>query len=169
MLWKTEERVCAQCMQLRGSGPACCVFERCGINVWDVGKMFMVLFAIAALLFTAYVTMHLLHRCSQKAFFQKPPLHFAFTPQVKFAYHQCGRPSDPLVLVVHGFPDTAASFCPILASLSSQGKPLSALMFKSYTLIPSDNETHLILTLVRRFPCCGSLSPGLLSLVSGSR
>ena len=125
---------------LRGTGAGLhVVFSRGagGNNVWDVGKMFLVLFAIAALLFTAYVTMHLLRRCSQKGVRRLPPLHFAFTPQVKFAYHQCGRPSDPLVLVVHGFPDTAASFCPILASLSSQGKQLSALMFKSHLYHPT--------------------------------
>jgi len=84
--------------------------------------MSLELVSFAALLLAACATLRLLRRCSHKTAHKLPlPLHYASTPQVKFAYHQSGRKSDPL-LVLHGFPDTASSFCPILASLSTRGK-----------------------------------------------
>ena len=85
--------------------------------------MSLELVSVAALLLAACATLRLLRRCSHKTAHKLPlPLHYASTRQVKFAYHQSGRKSDPLLLVLHGFPDTASSFCPILASLSTRGK-----------------------------------------------
>jgi hypothetical protein len=87
------------------------------------GGMWVVLAAVAASLLALYSTLRLLRRhhpdLRQKPI---PQLHFASTSQVKFAYHESGRTSDPLVLVIHGFPDTAASFCHLLPSLAAQGE-----------------------------------------------
>jgi hypothetical protein len=87
--------------------------------------MLVILAAFAASILVFCATLNLLrHRCHNNARNSRKsslPLHFASTPNVMFAYHQCGKPSDPLVLVLHGFPDTAASMCTILSSLAAQG------------------------------------------------
>jgi hypothetical protein len=87
--------------------------------------MLVVLAAVAATLLALFATLNLLRRrCSQTSHKGRKcrlALHFAATNDVTFAYHQCGRASDPLVLVLHGFPDTAASMCPLLPSLAARG------------------------------------------------
>jgi hypothetical protein len=87
------------------------------------GSMWVVLAAVAASVLAFCATSYLLRRRLQKNERRSfPPLFFASTPDVMFAYHQSGSTRHPLVLVLHGFPDTAASFCDfLLPSLAAQG------------------------------------------------
>jgi hypothetical protein len=85
--------------------------------------MLVTIIAVAASLLAIFATISLLYR-QRPQIVHKPSsaLHFACTPGVKFAYHECGRKSDPLVLVLHGFPDTAISFCALLSGIAAQGR-----------------------------------------------
>ena len=113
--------------------------------------MWVVLAAVAASLLALFATLRLLRRYHPKIT-QKPisQLYDASTSQVKFAYHESGRTSDPLVLVIHGFPDTAASFCHLLPSLAAQGKlpsPLSAtvaMLHRSSRLFAAGPDTWFV-------------------------
>ena len=88
--------------------------------------MFVVLAAIAASLLAACATLRLLRRRKSPFAQLRLPLNLASTPDVEFAFHECGHSSDPLVLVIHGFPDTAASFCAVLPCLAQQGGACAA-------------------------------------------
>lgn len=84
--------------------------------------MLAILAFVAGLLVAMCGTFHLLRRRrSNNLRHDVLPLHFIFTPRVEFAFHEVGRKDDPLVLVIHGFPDCAASFCSILPHIASQG------------------------------------------------
>jgi pimeloyl-ACP methyl ester carboxylesterase len=109
--------------------------------------MWLTLAAVAASLIALYATFHLLRRHRPK-YTHKPilQLNFASTSQVNFAYHQRGRTSDPLVLVVHGFPDTAASFCHLLPSLAALGKLLAAHVVTTACCIRQTISSQLALT-----------------------
>ena len=89
--------------------------------------MLVIIAAFVASLIALSATVHLLRRRGQKNLHQlNHPLQFASTPNVTFAYHESGNKYHPLVLVIHGFPDTAASFCAMLPALAAQGRPSAA-------------------------------------------
>lgn len=112
--------------------------------------MLVILAAFAASILVFCATLNLLrHRCHNNARNSRKsslPLHFASTPNVMFAYHQCGKPSDPLVLVLHGFPDTAASMCTILSSLAAQGHHAVAPYLPGYfpSSLAADDDYSLV-------------------------
>jgi hypothetical protein len=85
-------------------------------------SMLAILAFVTGLLVALWGTLHLLRRRRfNNLRYDVLPLHFSFTPRVKFAFHEVGKKDDPLVLVIHGFPDCAASFCAILPPIAAQG------------------------------------------------
>ncbi len=56
----------------------------------------------------------------------------------RFAYFAEGDPRDPLVLVLHGFPDTPHGFAPVLARLARAGRFAVAPFLRGYA--PSTGE-----------------------------
>lgn len=56
----------------------------------------------------------------------------------RFAYLAEGDPRDPLVLVLHGFPDTPHGFAPVLARLARAGRFAVAPFLRGYA--PSTGE-----------------------------
>jgi hypothetical protein len=92
--------------------------------------MLLALAAFAASLIALSATLQLRRRRVQNnPHLLNHPLHFASTPNITFAYHESGNKHHPLVLVIHGFPDTAASFCPMLPALAAQGMPSASKCF----------------------------------------
>ena len=132
-------------------------------------SMWVILTAFAASLLALCATSHLLRRRRQKNERKSiPPLFFASTPDVMFAFHQSGSTSDPLVLVLHGFPDSAASFCDfLLPSLAEQGnyETLSVNHHSNFPAVHPFSAKHISCVLYTRLPRCCSISPWLLPFI----
>lgn len=63
---------------------------------------------------------------------------FLDLPRGRFAYLSEGDPRDPLVLVLHGFPDTPHGFAPVLARVARTGRHAVAPFLRGYA--PSTGE-----------------------------
>lgn len=61
---------------------------------------------------------------------------------IRFAYYQQGAPEAPLVLCLHGFPDTALSYAQLLPQLAAAGYRAVAPYMRGYapTSLAADND-----------------------------
>ncbi len=60
----------------------------------------------------------------------QPELKYLTANGIRFAYHEAG--SGPLVLCLHGFPDTAQGFLPLLSALAAAGYRAVAPYMRGY-------------------------------------
>ena len=59
-------------------------------------------------------------------------LHYLTANGIRFAYHQLGPQDGPLVLCLHGFPDTAQSYAQLLPQLAAAGYRAVAPYMRGY-------------------------------------
>lgn len=71
-----------------------------------------------------------------------PELHYLDANGIRFAYHQAGHPDAPLVLCLHGFPDTALSYARLLPSLAAAGYRVVTPYMRGYapTSLAADGD-----------------------------